>query len=149
MKYKYCKKCTQNKSCGNRHVYVIELKKSVINEKKYCRGLVRIKLTEQSKFYYVGETAHKPDCRYKQHVAMREGIRQHFICSCFGETKKRKFNSGNKGSKWVKDFHKKGGLRSSLFYYRNPVIGNQDISKKIEAEIARDLIENGHAAHFN
>ena len=146
---KFCRKCTQKKSCGNRHVYVIELKKKVISKPRYCPELNRSVLTEKSKYFYVGETAHRPDCRYKQHVANRNGIRKHFICNCFENNIKRKFNTGNRGSIWVYDYHKKGGLRPEHFKSLNPIYGNQEDSKKVESELAKKLISMGHAAHFN
>ena len=146
---RFCSKCTKKKSCGNRHVYVIELNKEVIRKPNFCPDIVRSSLTDKSKYFYVGETAHRPDCRYKQHVANRAGIRKYFICNCFENNIKREFNTGNRGSKWVKDYHKKGGLRPEHFKSLNPICGNQEDSKKVESELAKKLISMGHAAHFN
>ena len=156
---KHCPDCTETSSCENYHVYVIELRKKVL--KKEPSFPFEGDLPRGKRVYYVGETSHSPECRYKQHVADREKkSRKGFMCKCFtDEPKFRPFKSANSPGKYVKKYHKKGGLRPELYSDENPATRKQgnysgmmkdlkDKSVEKEEELALKLRSKGHAVHY-
>ena len=57
------------KSSSKYYVYVIELKKQVwAKEASYQKKNPHLTKQYVGKCYYVGQTSHLPECRYKQHV---------------------------------------------------------------------------------
>ena len=156
---KHCLDCTETSFCGNYHVYVIELKKKVLEKEPGFP--FEGELPRDKRVYYVGETSHSPECRYKQHVADREKkSRKGFMCNCFtDEPKFRPFKSANGPGKYVFEYHKKGCLRPELYRDENPVTKNEgnypgmmknlkDKSVKKEEELALKLQSMGHAVHY-
>ena len=148
---KHCKKCGNKKSCGLHHVYVIELENEVLSKDKKFTPHFLDRSDTTVKCYYVGETKHRTECRYKQHVAKPSA--KHFTCSCFSketdEPKLRKFTKFNKGNKATKQFHEKGGLRPELFTHLNPIKGGKTAAVEAEKSLALSLRADGHAVHFN
>lgn len=157
-----CPDCTDDNVCGNFHVYVIELKRKVlIKEPNFpYEGDT---LPKGKRVYYVGKTQHSIECRYKQHVSNRKKkSRKGFMCNCFGdEPKKRPFTKFNKPGKYIKKYHKKGGLRPAVFFHLNPAAriprensqGMMDeLNRKAldaETDLALTLRKDGHAVHYN
>ncbi len=157
----HCPDCTDRKACGNYHVYVIELKKNVLKlepsfpfEGELARG---------KRVYYVGQTKHSVECRYKQHVAPRhKKSRTGFNCNCFTEDiVLMPFRPQNAPGEYVNEHHKKGGLRPEWHYDENPAVDNkietypgmmEDLRVRAEEEeedLALDLRAKGHAVHYN
>lgn len=142
---KHCQLCGPKKSCNLHHVYVIELECAVLDEPNYCKNDRPI--PEGSRCFYVGESWHRPECRYNQHVA--KPLRRNFICSCKDGIEIRKpFHAGNKSSKYPNKYHKPGGLCPKLYRHLNPIRGGKKAAKKAEQALAETLKKAGHAAHF-
>ena len=152
-----CSECRGERSCGNWHVYAIELRHVVLeNEPSFpFEG----QLSSGGKVFYVGVSRHTPECRYKQHVARRNRHRTQFSCSCF--TDEPVLRPLKKPGKFVNQYRKKGGLSPYYFAHLNPVSrtdgetrpGMMDDAKQIaelaEATLANELREDGHAVHYN
>ena len=72
-------------SCPNYHVYVIELRREVLVEKPKSKSIflhpILGDLPPEKRVFYVGETAHSPECRYQQHIADSQS-RKEFSCNC-------------------------------------------------------------------
>tara|TARA_B100000029_G_C17436541_1_gene909868 strand:- start:62 stop:544 length:483 start_codon:yes stop_codon:yes gene_type:complete len=156
----HCKKCHQEQSdsCSNPcdpkskkgHVYVIELKSEVLEERDFAPDFCRKKYEPKvTKCLYVGQSKHQPYCRYKQHIAKRSRPRTAFVCKCSGKNKKILFHFSNKGNKHTKKYYKKGAILGELFKHLNPVIGDTQYRRKVEKELAQDLRAKGHAVHSN
>ena len=63
------------------YVYVIELKHEVYPETKFANENPGWTPAEGRSCYYVGQSAHKPGCRYRQHKA-KPGDGAVFTCQC-------------------------------------------------------------------
>ena len=152
-----CPECTETRSCGNYHVYVIELKKKVLKLKSSFP--FEGELARGKRVYYVGMTKHRPYCRYTQHVGKRSKSRKNFVCSCF--TDEPVLRRRKKPGKYV-EYKKKGlALRRKLYSHLNPTVrtdvpNRKGIAKELEVlaeEAERKLAEflraDGHAVHYN
>jgi hypothetical protein len=138
-------------TCGQHHLYVIELKKSVWEkETKFRNKNKHLPSNYEGKCYYVGQTKHHPECRYKQHAASkarRNNPRAGFLCNCFSEaTVKRLFNK-RRSATYVGDYHKKGGLRPSVYGALNPIATTLEDAQLAEAALAQQLRDQGFAVH--
>jgi len=121
----HCPDCADGKACGNFHVYVIELRRSVLGHESNFP--FEGDLDEGKNVYYVGQTKHSVECRYKQHVAPRHNLsRTGFCCNCFTEDAiLRPFTNFNAPGKYVNIYHKKGGLRPECHYDENPAVNTK------------------------
>ena len=149
-KFVSCERCGTYKSCGQHHVYVIELKEDALEMSKYCPDLCNARRDEIRKgggrCFYVGQTTHRPDCRYKQHVARGKN----FDCRCeTGKPKRLPTGGYRRGNAAVKKYHEPGGLRPDLFLDRNPIRGGRDKALEAEKKLAEELRALGHAVHYN
>jgi hypothetical protein len=152
---RHCTKCLPGRICGKYHVYVIELKKSVLKEKTFLAKNKHLPEGYKGRCFYVGQTAHVPECRYKQHVA-KESRRNRenggFMCACFskesGEATLRPFKPRNSPGKFVNKYHKKGGLKPVFYKELNPVGKTKKESEAAEKKLAQDLRNLGYAVHF-
>jgi hypothetical protein len=146
-----CEKCEPDKSCGLRHVYVIELEKEALDmRRKYCRDLCVARRDEirkgEGRCFYVGQTKCSPYCRYTQHV----GRGRNFECRCeTGEPKRLPRGGYRRGNAAVKKYHKPDGLRPALFADLNPIRGGQGKALEAEKKLAEELRAQGHAVHYN
>jgi len=145
-----CSRCGPDKCCGLRHVYVIELKKQALDMEEYCGYLCEARRDEiregEGRCYYVGQTSHRPDCRYKQHVARG----RNFDCRCeTGQPQRLPTGGYRRGNRAVKNYHEPGGLRPDLFADRNPIRGGRDKALEAEKKLAEELRALGHAVHYN
>ena len=144
---KDCPACGNKKSCGNHHVYVIELTPDVLENKKFFPA--RQTLSSEPRCFYVGQTTHRPDCRYKQHVR-KNRTNRNFDCYCeSGQPLRTAFTAFNRGNRFVRDHHMPSGLRPELFSHLNPIYKGQEMALKLEKQLAQELIAAGHAVHFN
>ena len=144
-----CSKCGKYK-CKDGHVYVIELKESALEKKRFARDFNRDNFKSGiTKCFYVGQSGpHTPQCRYNQHVANRNKHRKVFTCRCNKEAVKVPFTPYNKGSTYVREYYKKGGLRPKIYRDYNPVKGDKEKRREVEKELAESLRKQGHAVHF-
>ena len=94
----HCPSCGKKKSCGNHHVYVIELKEEVLDDPAFCPDRPS-NAGPHSKCYYVGETKHRVDCRFTQHGAKKRRRKKEgatFDCTCkTGKVVKVEFDAYN------------------------------------------------------
>ena len=148
MKLTDCKECDNksgNLACGRFHVYVIELSLEVLEQKKFHPN--RETLGPETRCFYVGQTRHRPYCRYTRHAVRKSA--NHFECSCFSQKpKKTRITGYNHGNRFVRDYRIKGGLRPEFYSHLNPLIGSEE-SKEMERKVASDLIDLGFAVHSN
>ncbi len=63
------------------YVYIIEMRHEVYQESKFARENPGWTPAEGRSCYYVGQSAHKPGCRYRQHKA-KPGDEAVFTCQC-------------------------------------------------------------------
>lgn len=92
-------------------------------------------------FFYVGQSAHKPECRFAQHKECH-GWNINFKCKCG----KRRPITQNRSNRFARDY----GLFLSygLFERYNP-IKTRAAAEKAEAALAGELKANGHAVYYN
>jgi hypothetical protein len=138
------------KSSSKYYVYVIELKKTVwIKEASFQKKNPHLTKQYDGKCYYVGQTSHLPECRYKQHVSRRRDTPGNkFICGCFTEKPiKREFTKKNRPGRYVAKYHKKGGLRPTLFNKLNPAANTKEGAELAEKKLAQKLRVQGFAVH--
>lgn len=64
------------------HIYVIRLDEDVRKSAKFQDR--NSQMREDKRCFYVGRTAHDPECRFKQHI---EPSGTRIECHCFGEKK--------------------------------------------------------------
>ena len=102
------------------NVYVIELDKQVLTSKKFREK--NPQMNPKLACFYVGQTTHDPDTRYKQH---KEGYK-------------------------ANRFAKKYGLRlePKIFSSFNPIAKRKE-AERIEQWIAKKLKEKGHGVWSN
>jgi len=108
-----CKLCNGKRSCGNWHIYAIELDiDKCLNDstfkRKYGEGTI--------KAYYVGKTTHTIECRYNEHSGKKKGK---FNCHCFSE--EPKLRNKKKRARFVQH-HLPRGLRPKITVDFNPVV---------------------------
>lgn len=153
----HCTECTGTESCKHHHVYVIELNRSALEEPGFpFKGDLRKGMS----VYYVGQTTHRVECRYKQHVKRKSAKR--FMCPCFSENPvPREYKPSNSPGKYVNDHHVNGGLRPELYATENPVVRRDSVKGSGSAKAllilaegkeksrALELILEGHAVHYN
>ena len=156
-----CPECKDGKSCGNWHVYAIELRPSVLE--KESGFPFEGDLGPGCKIFYVGITTHTVECRYKQHVAKRNRYRKNFTCQCF--TDEPVLRKLKKPGRFVNKYRKRPGLNPWYFQHLNPVVrvveaSVQDMTnasrqilreqaEEAEASLAEELRAEGHAVHYN
>ena len=142
-------------------MYVIELRRSVLDDEPGFPfdGILGL----DKRVYYVGQTSHSVECRYKQHVAPRnKKSRKGFNCNCYTEDViLRPFTKFNAPGEYVNEYHKKGGLRPKLHYGENPAVDTkietyrgmmddlEELAEQAEEDLALDLRAEGNAVHYN
>ena len=121
-------------------VYVIELDINVRQEEKSWRR----KNPDQSlpECFYVGQSAHSPECRFLQHVATY-GMEVICNCSCNFGNAVNPFQIGR--ALYAKDYSVR--LRSDLYEHLIP-FESQAESKKYEAKLAQQLKEQGYGVYY-
>jgi len=136
------------------HVYAIKLDRHSFAPPKAFRAQnphiewERL-LPEGLRYYYVGQSAHEPDCRFAQHKQCH-GPQIKFQCLCKGGLGKRraarKLITKNRSNKYVREY----GLylaRKEFAHFRP--MKSRDEALEIEAVLAQSLRRKGHAVYFN
>jgi len=130
------------------YVYIIRLDREAMTDKPPKRFREQNKhidwdypLHDGCNFYYVGQSAHSPDCRFEQHRQCH-GPNIAFDCQCtIGNTiTKNRSNS----------FARKYGLFLQRRKYKkyNP-IKTRAQAEDMEGWLADKLRQDGHCAYFN
>ena len=152
-----CSECKDKRSCGNWHVYAIELRYTVLEKEPSFP--FEGKLDSGCKIFYVGITTHTTECRYNQHVAKRNRSRSKFTCPCF--TDEPELRKLKRPGRYVNKYRKVGGLSPFYFAHLNPVsrtdgetrqgmrTAEKKIAEEAEGALAKELREEGHAVHYN
>jgi hypothetical protein len=120
-------------------VYIIELDPAVFDLAHWTRSN-----PDQTKeeCFYVGQTAHSPECRFEQH---KLPARSEFLCMCSCNRGQlvNEFQIGR--AKFASKYSKQ--LRPDMYAHLNP-IASQSESKEIEETIAENLRSEGYGAHY-
>ncbi len=136
------------------HVYVVELDPEKFNPPKKFRkqndhiwGPDGNGPDKDTQFFYVGQSAHEPECRFSQHKhCFGENIEHSCICgmecTCCDDGHIIRKNMSNS---WVRVHGL--WLRKRKFSHYNP-IDTQENAKKKEKWLAEKLRKQGHASYF-
>ena len=154
---KHCTKCEKGKPCNKgkkndyHHVYVIELKDSIWEEKKF-RDRNENTYIEGKPLVYVGMTSHLPQCRRSQHFMDRRPKKNpnkeplQYDCYCKdGKPKRKESKLANGFSRWLRP-HCTYRLLSKYYkpgpWGKNPQKSRED-SEKAECRLADYLRSKG------
>ncbi len=142
-----CVRCDRRVRFNHYHVYVIELDRRILTEKKRVvrRQNPGLDASQDCDCYYVGSTRHRCECRFEQHIRFASGCTSYLCIGCYdGEKKTRYFRKeGTKGTKGSKIAGKYGiCLRPEQYSNLNP-IADKKTSLKVEEELAQFLRTNG------
>ena len=157
MPTQYCSQCEPGNGCCNYHIYVIELRREVLVEKPDFPYSGR--LPDDKRVYYVGQTAHSPECRFFQHTAERPPNRM-YDCTCnlgvnpSNERKQRKFP---KKVKFVFGYVIKllelsdhnPSVRTDGFAFPGSATAQKSEALEIEKACGEALRLQGHAVYWN
>ncbi|MFC1678777.1 hypothetical protein ACFL2T_00960 [Elusimicrobiota bacterium] len=118
------------------HVYVIELDPAVAWEVKRFRER-NPEMDPGGRCYYVGQSVHEPDCRYRQH-RLCHGKNVSFDCICDAGTRPVSKNVSNR-------YVRKYGmwLKRVLFERHNPLRTRKQ-AEALEESLALKLQSQGH-----
>ena len=147
----HCTKCGKHKKCFKFHLYVIQLDKRILGSKKFLSQNQHIDPKDVKECFYVGETLHKPSCRFKQHKEYFDE-KDGYDCWCEARVKNIPFRGrGRRGKTKGNYFAGKYGieLRPDLYGSLNPISRNKDDAIKAEKELADKLRKEGNAVWQN
>jgi ribosomal protein L37AE/L43A len=138
---KHCTACRQGEPCGQAHLYVIKLEKSIWAKKQRFRDAnPHYDVNRSRMMLYVGKTSdHVPRCRQSQHQRYEHGT---WVCYCGFADEQNAYSFYHRPSPFIKGFTK-GHFRPELFRDWNPV--TRETVEQKEAELAKSLREQGYA----
>jgi len=100
-------------------------------------------LRPETKFFYVGQSAHRPECRFAQHKeCYGDNIR--FLCICPKPI--RKPITKNRSNRYVRLY---GQYLSKQHYAHVPPIKGRINAENKEGWLADQLRQQGHVVYFN
>ena len=108
-------------------------------------------IADDTQCLYVGATAHRPDCRFQQHL-LWAADEDSFPCSCWGDSRAIFFRgrgpNGEGRTRGNKALAGKYGkyLRARLFKKYNPLPSKEE-ALEFEEQLAIDLRQDGYAAY--
>ena len=142
-----CIGCNRRQKFSHYHVYVIELDKKILAEKKRVvrRKNPHLVRERNCDCYYVGSTRHRCECRFNQHIRYSRGDYGYLCSGCYdGEKKPRYFRKeGRKGTIGSRNAGRYGiRLRPDLYSHLNPIKG-KETALRIEKELAQVLRKKG------
>lgn len=140
--HKHCQKCREGESCGNFHVYALELREEVLERTWFANANKGYKRGKPC--LYIGRTKHLPKCRVSQHEHCKTGEwrGKRYMCYCSGSAEQNPCKISNRGSSKVKEFNTYL-LRGKIFRSYNPQYSNaQNIAS--EKKLAEDLRAEGY-----
>ena len=100
-------------------------------------------LRPETEFFYVGQSAHTPQCRFAQHKDCF-GDNIHFKCQC--PRPRRRPITNNRSNRYVRLYGL--GLATHLYEHIPPIKGRINAENK-EGWLADQLRQNGHVVYFN
>ena len=77
---KHCKECKRDEPCGGYHVYVMILKPTILEKKKFQEK--NPDYVKGKPCYYVGKTEHHPRCRQSMHQNYSKDKPTQWKCFC-------------------------------------------------------------------
>lgn len=98
-------------------------------------------LHDGCEFYYVGQSAHTPECRYEQHKHCH-GPSLKFKCIC----RLKKTIIKSRSNKYVRRYGL--FLQTSLFEHLNPIRSRKQ-SELMEKTLTDQLRDMGHCVYYN
>jgi len=123
------------------HVYVVELDPAVAGIRRFRER--NRDMDPDLPCYYVGQSAHEPACRYRQH-RLCHGKNVDFDCICGrGRPLVIKKNVSNR---YVRKYGK--WLKGALFEKHNPLKTRAE-AERMEKELAKELQAKGHGVWWN
>jgi hypothetical protein len=117
------------------YVYAIELDEAVRSVRKFADR--NPDMLPYGRCFYVGQSIHEPDCRYRQHKECHGGARG---LSCICARRQGRFTK-NLSNGLARRFGK--FLARDAYESRNPLRTRAE-SERQEAELARELQADGH-----
>jgi len=137
------------------YVYVVELDEFAL--RRDSRGGVPRRIRKQhrhidwdyplhrgARFFYVGQSAHVPECRFEQHKQCH-GNAIRFICQC-PNRKRHPVITKHRSNRYVRLYGE--ALVGNLYAVLNPVNGRIN-AEDAEGWLADRLRRDGHIAYFN
>jgi len=117
------------------YVYVIELDEAVKKSRKFAER--NAGMLPYGRCFYVGQSIHDPDCRYRQH---KECWGDEIAFSCICDRKQGRFTK-----RLSNGFARRFGkfLARELYEKRNPLRTRAD-AERMEERLARELQADGH-----
>ena len=117
------------------HVYVIELDEAVKRVKKFAER--NAGMLPYGRCFYVGQSIHDPDCRYRQH---KECWGDEISFSCICDRKQGRFTK-----RLSNGFARRFGkfLARDLYERHNPLRSRAE-AERMEERLARELQADGH-----
>lgn len=146
----HCKKCGPHKKCSKFHVYVVQLRKDVLLSKRFLSQNSHVDPRKVRECFYVGETSHKPYCRFRQHQGWYKGD-DSYDCRCEAKKITRPFReSGRRGRTKGSWCAGKYGieLRPDLYGSLNPIFSLGE-ARMTEKDLAEKLRDQGYAVWQN
>ena len=122
------------------YVYVVELDPAVAGSKRFRER--NPGLEPGAKCYYVGQSVHEPDCRYRQHKECRgKGASFRCICGAVRRTLTRRLSSPivRRYGRW---------LKRELFEEYNPLPDRKE-AEAMEEALARRLRIKGNGVWWS
>ena len=144
---KHCRKCKKGEPCRKPHLYVLELRDTILSRKNWKN--VDERHVEDMKCLYVGYSGHLPKCRASVHQYWVPGhfeetrIGKTYLCYCSGEMEPKHYTKKTRASTTVFQDNKFTLIRR-LFRHENPIKDDEDPEKK-EGQLAEDLRDLGYA----
>ena len=127
-------------------MYVIELTRDVLEAQDYCEE-DRGRVTDETRFFYVGQTKHRVECRFSQHRRKKAGKKKGYECSCENGSKRRRSFKYARGNRFVRKYAlKPGPVRPEFFFHYNPISGLK-AALAMEQKVSEELRSLGHLVH--
>jgi hypothetical protein len=117
------------------HVYVIDLDPAVKKSRRFMER--NAGMLEFGECFYVGQTIHDPDCRYRQHKECH-GDEITFRCIC---RKKGRLFTKKVSNYFARKF---GRFLSRERYEKLNPLPTRAAAEAMEAKLARELQADGH-----
>ena len=140
-----CIGCNGVNRYSHYHVYVIQLSKEILKERR--RAIVRQNpdFDERMPCFYIGYSRHRCECRFNQHLRYAKGDSTYTCDRCYnGRVREKEFRrngrAGTRGSRYPGEYGER--LRPDLFSHLNPIHVKDD-ALEIEKNLASELRKMG------
>ena len=144
----HCDLCTEEKTCGKSHVYVIQLTDEIAEKDWFLDANPNYDASKSC--LYVGKTTHHPLCRIKMHenclINDWKGKTNQCVCTRYSYGEKN-CELGNRTSKNANSFMAGFLLRSKLYKRWNPIV--DQLEKDAEDRLTEYLRNKGYGVWTN